>query len=322
MPSGVHVPAASVRVKRRRSHQTGKHVPQQPEITQLLKKELNQAPLTRKALRLKAQKAQRKSQMMMVGAATLLVGTVGTIYASAAGRATGGDSIDNPSQVLEASADATGLVSRGKSRTWNSKEESSTSQSLSSSWGLETNSTNVDTSNLSKDSQKMKVASTEAATPLTDAQKAGIASHSANSLSTYTTDTPYRYTLPYASTISVSHATGDKGNNYSFSQCTWWAYVRRHQLGLPVGSNFGNGAQWADSARVLGYSVSNTPQVGDIMVFARGQEGASSVYGHVAIVESVNADGSVTVSECGAALRGIIASRTISNASSFQYIHS
>ena len=41
------------------------------------------------------------------------------------------------------------------------------------------------------------------------------------------------------------HATGDTGLAYSFSQCTWWAYTRRHQLGLPVGSRFGNGAQWA-----------------------------------------------------------------------------
>lgn len=39
-----------------------------------------------------------------------------------------------------------------------------------------------------------------------------------------------------------NHVTGDVGNAYAFSQCTWWAYVRRHQLGLPVGSHMGNGA--------------------------------------------------------------------------------
>ena len=53
--------------------------------------------------------------------------------------------------------------------------------------------------------------------------------------------------------FNPNHATGDVGNAYEFSQCTWWVYVRRHQLGLPAGSHMGNGCQWADSARALGY---------------------------------------------------------------------
>ena len=57
------------------------------------------------------------------------------------------------------------------------------------------------------------------------------------------------------------------------------------------------------------------------MVFRAGQEGASSVYGHVAIVESINADGTVTISECGASLNGKPVSRTLSNVNDFQYIH-
>lgn len=119
----------------------------------------------------------------------------------------------------------------------------------------------------------------------------------------------------------VGHPTGDSGNAYPFSQCTWWAYVRRHQLGLPVGSYFGNGAQWADSARRLGYQVNHTPSVGAIMVFARGQLGANAIYGHVAIVERVNSDGSVTTSECGASLHGRTFSRRIYNTGAFWYIH-
>lgn len=119
-----------------------------------------------------------------------------------------------------------------------------------------------------------------------------------------------------------NHATTDVGNAYPFSQCTWWVYVRRNQLGLPVGSHFGNGAQWADSARAAGYWVDNTPRhPGDIMVFKRGQEGASSIYGHVAVVEAINPDGSVTTSECGARLNGNPISRTFTNASDFTYIH-
>ena len=122
--------------------------------------------------------------------------------------------------------------------------------------------------------------------------------------------------------FNPNHATGDSGLAYAFSQCTWWAYLRRHQLGLPVGSYFGNGQDWANSARAHGYWVDNTPRhKGDVMVFRAGQEGASSVYGHVAIVESINADGTVTVSECGASLNGKPASRTLSNVNDFQYIH-
>lgn len=121
--------------------------------------------------------------------------------------------------------------------------------------------------------------------------------------------------------FNPNHAIEDTGNAYPFSQCTWWAYIRRHQLGLPVGSYYGNGADWANSAKQLGYWVDNTPRVGDIMVFQRGQEGASAFYGHVAIVEAVNPDGSVTTSECGASYNGKPFTRTFSNVGDFQYIH-
>lgn len=70
--------------------------------------------------------------------------------------------------------------------------------------------------------------------------------------------------------FNPNHATGDTGNAYEFSQCTWWAYVRRHQLGLPAGSHMGNGADWANTARKLGYWVDGTPRVGDVICFQRG----------------------------------------------------
>ena len=117
------------------------------------------------------------------------------------------------------------------------------------------------------------------------------------------------------------HPSGDTGDAYAFSQCTWWAYRRRHELGLPVGSHLGDGRQWAAAARALGYWVDRTPRVGDVMVFQPGQEGASRSYGHVAVVERVNADGSVTTSECGASLGGVPMSRTIRDVDRFEFIH-
>lgn len=122
--------------------------------------------------------------------------------------------------------------------------------------------------------------------------------------------------------FNSNHATGDVGNAYAFSECTWWAYLRRKQLGFPVGSHFGNGAQWADSAKALGYWVDNTPRhVGDIVVFEAGQAGADSTYGHVAIVEKINSDGSIETSESGASYNGGTFSRTFKNVGDFQYIH-
>ena len=124
---------------------------------------------------------------------------------------------------------------------------------------------------------------------------------------------------------TVNHATGDTaGNAYPWGQCTWWAYERRHQLGLPCGSYFGNGGSWAASAASLGYAVDGNPQVGDVIVFRPGQDGASSVYGHVAVVEAVHPESnSVTISESNAAGLGVVSYRTIYNAyTGHQYIHS
>ena len=84
--------------------------------------------------------------------------------------------------------------------------------------------------------------------------------------------------------FNPNHATGDVGNAYEFSQCT-----PRH--------------------------------VGDIIVFAAGQEGSDSYYGHVAIVEKINDDGSIVTSESGASLNGGTYSRTLTNVGDFQYIH-
>ena len=122
--------------------------------------------------------------------------------------------------------------------------------------------------------------------------------------------------------FNPNHVTGDAGNAYEFSQCTWWAYVRRHQLGLPVGSHMGNAKDWSGSARSLGYWVDNTPRnVGDIVVFQAGQEGSDSTYGHVAIVEKINPDGSIVTSECSANMNGKTYSRTLSNVHALNYIH-
>ena len=65
-----------------------------------------------------------------------------------------------------------------------------------------------------------------------------------------------------------------------------------------------------------GYTVNNTPKAGAVMQTTQGG------YGHVAYVESVNSDGSVTVSEMNYQGVGVVSTRTISasQASSYNYI--
>lgn len=124
--------------------------------------------------------------------------------------------------------------------------------------------------------------------------------------------------------VCYGHRTGNTvgGSAYPWSQCTWYAYRRRvHYYHLPTGSYMGNGQDWANTGRSLGYLVNRTPHVGAAMVFRAGQLGANSRYGHVAVVERVNSDGSVLISECGASLQGVAQWRTIYNAGNFQYVH-
>ena len=120
------------------------------------------------------------------------------------------------------------------------------------------------------------------------------------------------------------HETGDTaGNAYPYGQCTWWAYKRRTELGLPVGSHFGNGGDWATSASRLGYWVDNTPLVGDIVSFKPGQQGVDATYGHVAIVEQVHEDGSITISEAnvGGQVGPFSRDITAGDAGELSYIH-
>ncbi|GAC1427101.1 MAG: hypothetical protein PVS3B3_22610 [Ktedonobacteraceae bacterium] len=88
---------------------------------------------------------------------------------------------------------------------------------------------------------------------------------------------------------------GGIGNHFFWGQCTYWAAFRYHQLtGLWV-PWLGNAADWAYNAPGYGWHVAYSPRMGSIIVLAPGVQGSGG-YGHVAIVESINADGSVNTS--------------------------
>lgn len=92
---------------------------------------------------------------------------------------------------------------------------------------------------------------------------------------------------------SASHAVTDASNTYPAGQCTWFV-----KNAAPWAGNYwGNATNWAASAAAAGFSVSGTPQVGSIAVFGAGVGGADPVYGHVAMVDAVNPDRTITISE-------------------------
>jgi surface antigen len=123
------------------------------------------------------------------------------------------------------------------------------------------------------------------------------------------------------STVDAQLAGASAGNRYAYGNCTWYAYERRVQLGLPVGSFWGNAATWAMYARTAGYRVDNTPSVGAIAQW-NAYQGGSYYAGHVGIVESVNSDGSITISEMNYLYNfNRVTSRTISPSSVYNFIH-
>lgn len=80
-------------------------------------------------------------------------------------------------------------------------------------------------------------------------------------------------------------------NGYDGGWCTWYAANRRAQLGRPVPSNLGDAYTWGRRAAAAGYTVNNNPAAGAVAVTS------TRAPGHVAVVEVINEDGSVWISE-------------------------
>lgn len=127
-------------------------------------------------------------------------------------------------------------------------------------------------------------------------------------------------TSSYATSVgSGGYASAQAGNRYSYGYCTWYAYNRRAQLGLPVGSFWGNASSWAYMARSAGYAVDRNPTIGAVMQDSYSAGGL----GHVAVVESVGEDGSITISEMNYAGWNVQSYRTLSagQAAGYNFIH-
>jgi hypothetical protein len=98
--------------------------------------------------------------------------------------------------------------------------------------------------------------------------------------------------------------TNAAANSFAYGYCTWWVAQKR-----PIPWR-GDAWQWWANARLLGYSEGGVPVPGAVAVF---KAGGWSAAGHVAFVETVNADGSFVVSEMNWGRWGVIDVRTISS---------
>jgi surface antigen len=109
------------------------------------------------------------------------------------------------------------------------------------------------------------------------------------------------------------------GNAYDYGYCTYWAALRRAQIGRPIPSNLGNAVSWRDLAVSAGFPVGNDPRQGAVL----WDPSIGGFYGHVAFVERVNSNGSVVISEMNFAGWSVRSERTIpaSRANSYSYIY-
>ncbi|MEY2977032.1 MAG: hypothetical protein RLZZ435_1171, partial [Cyanobacteriota bacterium] len=102
--------------------------------------------------------------------------------------------------------------------------------------------------------------------------------------------------------------------------CTWYTHGRLMQLGYSeyaLDSMLGNAGTW-DNTASRGAYVSYTPRAGAIAVWEAGVNGAGSV-GHVAVVERVNSDGTILISESNWAGRAYN-TRTISASNPSKFV--
>jgi surface antigen len=96
------------------------------------------------------------------------------------------------------------------------------------------------------------------------------------------------------------------------ANCTWYAHGRMMQLGYSeyaLDSMLGHAGTW-DNTASRGCRVISAPQVPSIAVWEAGVGGAGSV-GHVAVVERINSDGSIIISESNWPTGTMYGTRTI-----------
>ncbi|TXG76210.1 CHAP domain-containing protein [Patescibacteria group bacterium] len=108
------------------------------------------------------------------------------------------------------------------------------------------------------------------------------------------------------------------GNGYDYGYCTWWAAVRRAQIGRPIPSNLGNASTWKALAAASGLGVGGAPRTGAVIWTP-----PRDYYGHVGFVEEVYSDGRVKISEMNTVGWGVTSYKVLTpaQAAAYSYIY-
>lgn len=115
------------------------------------------------------------------------------------------------------------------------------------------------------------------------------------------------FAAPASTGVTAYTGGSTAGNTYAWGNCTW--YVKNVRPDLP--NMLGNGGSWTANAAARGYATGYTPRVGAV----------AEEPGHVAYVEAVNADGTISISEMNyAGGLGQVHRRTVP-ASNYSYIY-
>ncbi len=109
------------------------------------------------------------------------------------------------------------------------------------------------------------------------------------------------------------------GNGYSYGYCTWWVAERRAQIGKPIPRNLGNAVSWVVTAKSFGMEVSSKPRAGAVLWHKNSRYIAGGL-GHVGFVESINPDGSITISDMNYPVWNVVSNRRISPNEFDQYL--
>lgn len=131
--------------------------------------------------------------------------------------------------------------------------------------------------------------------------------------------TRYSYSSGSSSYTRTLSWTSSGSNPMPYGWCTYYAWGRRAQMGgaFTLPSGLGNASTW-DNALSGWFRIDRTPEAGAVFQTDYGY------YGHVGIVDSVNSDGTITISDMnGIAGWGRVGTKTIDSSEwgKYKYIH-